>query len=75
MRHSVKQEKQSKENLTLSLKHLKFNFTKKQIFESFGINMDDLTAHTNKAIEQKITPDTRRCRRTRPFEAPKKFKD
>lgn len=52
-----------------------FNFTKKQIFESFGINMDDLTVTTDKAIEQKITPDTKRGRRTRPFEAPKKFKD
>ena len=59
----------------MAMESKKFNFTKKQIFESFGINMDDLTAHTNKAIEQKITPDTRRCRRTRPFEAPKKFKD
>lgn len=59
----------------MAMESKKFNFTKKQIFESFGINMDDLTVHTNKAIEQKITPDTKRGRRTRPFEAPKKFKD
>lgn len=59
----------------MAMESKKFNFTKKQIFESFGINMDDLTVRTNKAIEQKITPDTRRGRRTRPFEAPKKFKD
>lgn len=52
----------------------KFNFTKKQIFESFGINMDDITASVDKAVDKKITPDTKRGRRTKPFEAPKKFK-
>lgn len=53
----------------------KFNFTKKQIFESFGINMDNITASVDKDVDKKITPDTKRGRRTKPFEAPKKFKE
>lgn len=52
-----------------------FNFTKKQIFENFGINMDDSTVRVDKNADNKITPDTQRGRRTKPFEAPKKFKE
>lgn len=52
----------------------KFNFTKQQIFESFGIS-DEVEVKTEPKAEQKITPDTKRGRRTRPFEAPKKFKE
>jgi hypothetical protein len=49
--------------------------TKKQIFESFGLSNDD-TASTSVAKEPdtKITADTKKNRRTKPFEAPKKFK-
>lgn len=49
--------------------------TKKQIFESFGLTNDD-TASTSVAKEPdtKITADTKKNRRTKPFEAPKKFK-
>ena len=50
-----------------------FNFTKKQIFESFGINMDDNTMRVDKHVDQKITPDTTQSRRAKPFRAPKKF--
>lgn len=49
--------------------------TKKQIFESFGLSMDD--ENDTPAAEEpdtKITADTKKNRRTRPFEAPKKFK-
>lgn len=49
--------------------------TKKQIFESFGLSMDD--ENVTPAAEEpdtKITADTKKNRRTRPFEAPKKFK-
>jgi hypothetical protein len=49
--------------------------TKKQIFESFGLSMDD--ENGTPAAEEpdtKITADTKKNRRTRPFEAPKKFK-
>ena len=58
----------------MAMESKKYRFTKKQIFESFGVNMDDSIVRQDKAIEQKITPDTKRSRRTRPFEAPKKFK-
>jgi hypothetical protein len=49
--------------------------TKKQIFESFGLSNDD-TASTSvvKEPDTKITADTKKNRRTKPFEAPKKFK-
>lgn len=49
--------------------------TKKQIFENFGLSMDD--ENVTPAAEEpdtKITADTKKNRRTRPFEAPKKFK-
>ena len=59
----------------MAMESRKFNFTKKQIFESFGINMDDITASVDKDVDKKITPDTKRGKRTKPFEAPKKFKE
>ena len=50
--------------------------TKKQIFESFGVAMDDGNPSKNtQEPDTKITPDTIKNRRTRPFEAPKKFRD
>ena len=53
-----------------------FNFTKEQIFESFGLAVDDVkTTNVEKELDTKITPDTQRGRRTKPFEAPKKFKE
>lgn len=52
-----------------------FNFTKKQIFENFGIvPCVDADSQTKKEIDTKITSDTKKNRRTKPFEAPKKFK-
>ena len=49
-------------------------FTKKQLFESFGMAMSDENTTIKKVNETNITPDTNRNRRTRPFEAPRKFK-
>lgn len=50
-------------------------FTKKQIFESFGLPMnDDNETPKVKEPDTKITADTKKNRRTRPFEAPTKFK-
>lgn len=52
------------------------NFTKGQIFESFGLAVDDTQKNiTNKEPDTRISNDTKRNRRTRPFEAPKKFKE
>ena len=52
------------------------NFTKSQIFESFGLAVDDTkSSEIKKEPDTKITPDTQRGRRTKPFEAPKKFKE
>jgi hypothetical protein len=48
--------------------------TKKQIFESFGIAIDNETP-SQKTIDTKIKSGTKMNRRTRPFEAPKKFKE
>jgi hypothetical protein len=48
--------------------------TKKQIFESFGIAMDD-TEKLEKEPDTTITKDVVKNRRTQPFEAPKKFRD
>ena len=48
--------------------------TKKQIFESFGIAMND-TDNIEKGIDTSITKDVVKNRRTRPFEAPKKFRE
>lgn len=53
-----------------------FKFTKGQLFENFGIAMtDDKSSNDNKKMDNKITSDTIKNRRTRPFEAPKKFKE
>jgi hypothetical protein len=53
-----------------------FNFTKKQIFENFGIvSCVDDDSQTKKEIDTKIASDTKKNRRTKPFEAPKKFKE
>ena len=53
-----------------------FNFTKKQIFEGFGVVMnDDNTSSYPGKADAKIASSTQRNRRTRPFEAPKKFKE
>ena len=50
--------------------------TKKQIFESFGVAMDnETTTKIEKDPDTKITSDTVKNRRTRPFEAPRKFRD
>lgn len=49
-------------------------FTKKQIFESFGLSMqDDNKTPELKEPDTKITPDTKKGGRNKPFEAPKKF--
>ena len=50
--------------------------TKKQIFESFGIAMND-TEKLEKELDTEITKDVknRRTNRTIPFEAPKKFRE
>lgn len=53
-----------------------FKFTKHQIFENFGIAMDNKKDDSNnKRIDTSIKSDTLRNRKTRPFEAPKKFKE
>ena len=54
-----------------------FNFTKKQIFENFGLVVNDDSTNTDveKEPDTKITAGTKRGRRTKPFEAPKKFKE
>ena len=51
----------------------RFNFTKKQIFENFGIAIDD-NQQIKKSVDNKIPSNTLKNRRTRPFEAPRKFK-
>jgi hypothetical protein len=49
--------------------------TKKQIFESFGLSMNDENdTPITKEPDTKIPADTKKNRRTKPFEAPKKFK-
>ena len=53
-----------------------FRFTKKQIFESFGVAMDNTnTDIDSEAPDTKITPDTNTGRSTKPFRAPKKFRE
>lgn len=50
-------------------------FTKKQIFESFGLSIqDDNKTPEQKEPDTKITPDTKKGGRNKPFEAPTKFK-
>lgn len=50
-----------------------FNFTKKQIFENFGIAMDNNACQV-KTPDTNITPDVTNSRRSLPFKAPSKFK-
>ena len=50
-----------------------FRFTKQQLLENFGITMDNDKKVTK--MDTKISSDTIRNNRTRPFEAPKKFKE
>ena len=50
-----------------------FNFTKKQIFENFGIAMDNDACQV-KTSDTNITPDVTNSRRSLPFKAPSKFK-
>jgi hypothetical protein len=51
-----------------------YNFTKKQIFESFGIAMDEKNVTPEpKEPSTKITPDTVKNNRNIPFRAPKKI--
>lgn len=56
----------------MSMESKTFNFTKKQLFECFGLGISDNSKDS--IPSNKITKDTIRNRRTRPFEAPKKFK-
>jgi hypothetical protein len=59
----------------MAMESRKFNFTKKQIFESFGISDDVEVRNSDNDVKlHKITPDTKRGKRAKPFEAPKKFK-
>lgn len=53
-----------------------FSFTKKQIFENFGIaiNNNEKDSQNKKEPDTKISADVKRNKLTKPFEAPKKFK-
>lgn len=65
----------SNEENDMQIESKTFKFTKKQIFENFGIATDDNKKELyKKEPDTKITSDTKKNRRTRPFEAPKKFK-
>lgn len=57
----------------MQMESKKINFTKKQIFENFGIAIDD-NNRNKKHLDTKIPSNTLKNRKTRPFEAPKKFK-
>jgi hypothetical protein len=60
----------------MSMESRVFNFTKGQIFESFGLATDvSKTTEVKKEPDTKITPDTKQGRLTIPFKAPKKFKE
>ena len=52
----------------------KIKLTKKQIFENFGVNMDDNIEKKDKTPDTKIKSDTIKNNRTKPFQAPNKFK-
>ena len=67
---------QGDENLDMKMESKTFKFTKKQIFENFGLATDvekDDIIEKNK--DTKISPDTVKNKKTRPFEAPKKFRE
>ena len=57
----------------MQMESKKINFTIKQIFENFGIAIDDNNKN-KKNLDTKIPSNTLKNRKTRPFEAPKKFK-
>lgn len=61
----------------MQMESKKIRCTKKQLFESFGIAMDDENKMSSekKEPDTKIQNDTVKNRRTRPFEAPKKFRN
>ena len=67
---------QGDENLDMKMESKTFKFTKKQIFENFGlatdVEKDDII---EKNRDTKISPDTVKNKKTRPFEAPKKFRE
>lgn len=58
----------------MQMESKKIRCTKKQLFESFGVVMND-TEKLEKEPDTTITKDVVKNRRTRPFEAPKKFRD
>jgi hypothetical protein len=61
----------------IQMESKKIRCTKKQLFESFGIAMDDENkiSSEKKEPDTKIQNDTVKNRRTLPFEAPKKFRN
>lgn len=61
------------DNITMESKS--FKFTKKQLFENFGLSIDDNMVKKEPKIDTNISSDTIKNRRTKPFEAPKKFKE
>ena len=72
----IPEEDTSNEGDDVQMESKIFNFTKKQIFESFGIATDDnKKENIKKEPDTKIASDTKKNRRTKPFEAPKKFKE
>ena len=75
---NVPEENEQDENPEMSndmqMESKSLKFTKKQIFENFGIVMNNQDEKSNEP-DTKIKSDTLRNRRTRPFEAPKKFKE
>ena len=69
-------EEETSEMSEMPMESKVFNFTKSQIFENYGLAVDDTkTTKVEKEPDTKITPDTQRGRRTKPFEAPRKFKE
>jgi hypothetical protein len=65
----------SDENMDTQMESKMIKCTKKQIFENFGINMDDNNLSlTKNDVDTRIKSDTIKNKKTKPFEAPKKFK-
>ena len=68
------QEEGAPEMNEMPMESVVYNFTKKQIFESFGIAMDEKNVTPEpKEPSTKITPDTVINNRSIPFRAPKKI--
>ena len=61
------------EQIEMPMESCTFNFTKKQIFEGYGIVMDDEVKKNEFNKKSKITPDTVKNLKTKPFQAPAKF--